>query len=164
MKEYKQLGSYGLIRQDKKILLIKKVSGPFDGKLDLPGGTIEFGETPEDALKREVLEETGIELDNKEIGDPFMKVKFLNKDYPEVGKNRKAEIYYYAIKTNKKPNLTKVKYTKNEIANNFKIAEIPLNLAITKIKENIPNNEKNQVIAPDMILAIEEYLKLTQNN
>ena len=62
MKDYKQLGSYGLIRQDKKILLIKKVSGPYDGKLDLPGGTIEFGETPEDALKREILEETGLEI------------------------------------------------------------------------------------------------------
>ncbi len=62
MQEYKQLGSYGLIRQDKKILLIKKVSGPYNGKLDLPGGTIEFGETPEDALKRELLEETGLEI------------------------------------------------------------------------------------------------------
>ena len=138
--------------------------GNENGVWQFPGGHLEEGETFLECLKREVLEETGIELDDKEIEEPFMKVKFLNKDYPEVGKNRKAEIYYYVIKTNKKPDLTKVKYTKNEIANNFKIAEIPLNLAITKIKENIPNNEKNQVIAPDMILAIEEYLKLTQNN
>ncbi len=138
--------------------------GNENGVWQFPGGHLEEGESFLECLKREVLEETGIELEDKEIGDSFMKVKFLNKDYPEVGKNRKAEIYYYAIKTNKKPDLTKVKYTKNEIANNFKIEEIPLNLAITKIKENIPNNEKNQVIAPDMISAIEEYLKLTQNN
>ncbi len=69
MKEYKQLGSYGLIRQDNKILLIKKVSGPYDGKLDLPGGTIEFGETPEDALKRELLEETGLEIKKYSLFD-----------------------------------------------------------------------------------------------
>ncbi len=60
MKEYKQLGAYGLIIQDDKILLIKKSGGPYDGKLDLPGGTIEFCEKPEEALKRELMEETGI--------------------------------------------------------------------------------------------------------
>ena len=27
-----------------------------------------------------------------------------------------------------------------------------------KIKENIPNNEKNKVISPDMISAIEDYI------
>lgn len=62
MKEYKQLGSYGLIVQDGKILLIKKNGGPYDGKLDLPGGTIEFCERPMDALKRELTEEVGINV------------------------------------------------------------------------------------------------------
>lgn len=62
MKEYKQLGAYGLIVQDGKILLIKKNGGPYDGKLDLPGGTIEFCERPMDALKRELTEEVGINV------------------------------------------------------------------------------------------------------
>lgn len=62
MKEHKHLGAYGLIIKDNKILLIKKVTGPYDGKLDLPGGTIEFGERPEETLKREFYEETGITL------------------------------------------------------------------------------------------------------
>ena len=47
MKEFKQLGAYALIIKDEQILLIKKCGGPDDGKLDLPGGTIEFGERPE---------------------------------------------------------------------------------------------------------------------
>ena len=123
------------------------------------GNFPEDGETFKECLKREVLEETGIILEDREIKRPFMKVTFLNKDWPEVGKNRKAKIYYYAIKTNKRPDLTKVKYTEHEKAGNFKIEEIPLKEAIERIKENIPNNEKNKVIAPDMILAIEEYLK-----
>ncbi|MBE6157098.1 MAG: NUDIX domain-containing protein [Firmicutes bacterium] len=69
VKEFKQFGAYGLILEDNQILLIKKVSGPYDGKLDLPGGTIEFGETPEVALKRELLEEVGIEIKDYDLYD-----------------------------------------------------------------------------------------------
>ncbi len=69
MKEYKQLGAYGLIVQDGKILLIKKNGGPYDGKLDLPGGTIEFCERPEEALKKELLEEVGISVKSYELVD-----------------------------------------------------------------------------------------------
>lgn len=69
MKEYKQLGAYGIIVKDEKILLIKKSSGPYDGKLDLPGGTIEFCERPEQALKRELIEEVGIEIKKYELFD-----------------------------------------------------------------------------------------------
>lgn len=42
MKKYKHLGVYGLIIKNDNILLIKKYGGPYDGKLDLPGGAIEF--------------------------------------------------------------------------------------------------------------------------
>lgn len=69
MEEFKHLGAYGLVIQDGKILLIKKVGGPYDGKLDLPGGTIEFGERPEDALKRELMEEVGIEVVDFQLFD-----------------------------------------------------------------------------------------------
>lgn len=69
VKEYKQLGAYGLIIKNEKILLIKKNGGPYDGKLDLPGGTIEFCERPENALKRELLEEVGIEVKDFKLFD-----------------------------------------------------------------------------------------------
>ena len=54
MKQIKHIGSYGLILENNKILLIKKHGGPYDGKLDLPGGTIEYGEKPEETLVREL--------------------------------------------------------------------------------------------------------------
>lgn len=69
MKEYKHLGVYALVIEDNKILLIKKVTGPYDGKLDLPGGTIEFCERPEETLKRELMEEVGIEIKKYELYD-----------------------------------------------------------------------------------------------
>ena len=58
-----------MVVKDGKILLIKKSGGPYDGKLDLPGGTIEFCERPSEALKRELMEEVGIEVDEYKLFD-----------------------------------------------------------------------------------------------
>lgn len=69
MKQFKHIGSYGLILDNDKIVLIKKVGGPYSGKLDLPGGTIEWGEKPEIALVRELEEEVGIKVIDYELFD-----------------------------------------------------------------------------------------------
>lgn len=60
MEKYTHLGVYGVLIHEGKILLIRKARGPYLGKWDLPGGAIEFGEEPEQTLKREFLEETGL--------------------------------------------------------------------------------------------------------
>lgn len=133
--------------------------GNENGLFQFPGGHLEENESFNDCLKREVLEETGISIDDSEIERPFMKVTFMNKDWPEQGKNRKAEIYYYIIKTSKTPDLTKTSYTENEKNNNYTIETFKVTESIDKIKENMPNHEKNKIISPDMISAIEEYLK-----
>lgn len=142
-----------LIINDKKIIL-----GNANNIYQFPGGHSEDNETLEECLKREVLEETGMEIDDKEIKKLFMKVTYLSKDWPEIGKNRKAEIYYYLIETNKKPDMSKVKYTEHEKQGDFKIESVPLNESISIIENNISKNKKNKIIAPDMIMAITEYL------
>lgn len=69
MKEIKHIGVYGLILKDNYIVLIKKNGGPYNGKLDLPGGTIEWGENPNQTLIRELEEEVGINVTNYELFD-----------------------------------------------------------------------------------------------
>lgn len=142
-----------LIINNKNIFL-----GNENNIYQFPGGHLEAGETFIECLKREVLEETGIEIDDNEIKRPFMKVTYLNKDWPEIGKNRKSEIYYYLIETSKNPDMSRVKYTCHEKQGNFRIESIPLSESISVIESNISKNENNKVIAPDMIMAIKEYL------
>lgn len=48
-------GAYAVIFNDQQQLLVAEVKGKFH----LPGGGIDQGETPEAAVAREVLEETG---------------------------------------------------------------------------------------------------------
>ncbi len=48
-----------IINAERQILLIRKARGPYTGLLDLPGGSLEPLETLEEALQREILEETG---------------------------------------------------------------------------------------------------------
>ena len=62
MPRHTHLGIYALALSDNRILLVRKGRGPYAGCWDLPGGGIEFGEEPIDALRREVAEETGLSI------------------------------------------------------------------------------------------------------
>lgn len=51
-----------IIERDGKILLIKRKNEPFKGYWALPGGFVEYGESTEDAIIREVKEETDLDI------------------------------------------------------------------------------------------------------
>lgn len=111
MKEFKHLGAYGIIIRNDKILLIKKFGGPYDKKLDLPGGTIEFCERPEDTIKRELMEEVGIEVINYQIFD----VDSVSFDWQY--KNDSVKVHHIGI-------FYKILNYNNDIKNVVKVDEI----------------------------------------
>ncbi|HEX6221608.1 MAG TPA: NUDIX hydrolase [Acidimicrobiia bacterium] len=60
------LGVGVVVLDEGRILLIKRGREPRKGLWAVPGGKVEYGETMREAARREVAEETGIEV---EVGD-----------------------------------------------------------------------------------------------
>ena len=58
--KYPKLTVDGIIIKDNKILLIKRKYKPFKNYWALPGGFLEYGEKTEEAVIREIFEETGL--------------------------------------------------------------------------------------------------------
>jgi ADP-ribose pyrophosphatase YjhB (NUDIX family) len=59
---YQRIGAYGLARDGDRVLLSHLSRSVHRGRWTLPGGGLEFGERPVEAVVREVYEETGLRV------------------------------------------------------------------------------------------------------
>ncbi len=57
----------GVLVQNGKVLMVKRAHYPFIGSWVLPGGRVEYGESTEKAIKREMKEELGIPVKIKKL-------------------------------------------------------------------------------------------------
>jgi len=56
-----------ILQHESKVLMIRRKKETFQGRLALPGGFINEGETAEEAVKRETMEETSLQVEPTEI-------------------------------------------------------------------------------------------------
>lgn len=68
------LGVGALIFEAGKILIVERAKEPLKGYWSLPGGIVEAGEKLEDAIRREVREETGLEVEPTSIFEIFERI------------------------------------------------------------------------------------------
>ncbi len=64
-----------MVIHDGRVLLIRRGKEPLRGRWVIPGGTVEAGETLQEALVREVLEETGVTVVPGEVVTVFDRIE-----------------------------------------------------------------------------------------
>ena len=70
-----------------RVLLVQRGQAPLKGEWSLPGGALELGETLEDGIRREVLEETGLVI------EPLAVVEVLDR----IARDSEGRVQYHYV-------------------------------------------------------------------
>ncbi|HEV3420379.1 MAG TPA: NUDIX hydrolase [Candidatus Acidoferrum sp.] len=89
------VGVGGVVIENGRALLIKRGSEPLLGQWSIPGGTLELGESLQEGVARELLEETGLEVEVLDMIEVFDRI-FLEPEDPDP-RNKLRPKYHYVI-------------------------------------------------------------------
>ena len=120
------------------------------------GGHVDGDESDYECLVREIREEAGVDYDPK-IDKPFMSIKYLFKDYPEVGINKGYIANYYVIYDDLVPNPDNVNLTELENSKKFRLLYIHKDRILDEVRPYLDICEKKMVVR-DTLDVLEEYL------
>jgi mutator protein MutT len=85
------MGVGGVIVDRGRTVLIRRGTEPLLGEWSIPGGTIEIGETIEEAVRRELREETGLEVRVLEL------IELFDRIYPQDGATDKKKPRFHFV-------------------------------------------------------------------
>jgi 8-oxo-dGTP diphosphatase len=83
-----RVGVGAVLIHEGRVLLIRRGKEPLRGRWVVPGGTVELGETLEQALVREIEEETGLTVRPREVVTVFDRI---------LGEAGRVEYHYVII-------------------------------------------------------------------
>lgn len=89
------IGVGGVIVDRGRTVLIRRGTEPLLGQWSIPGGTLEIGETLEEAVRRELREETGLEVRVLELIELFDRIYLENRSAPK--QDKKKPRYHFVI-------------------------------------------------------------------
>jgi 8-oxo-dGTP diphosphatase len=89
------VGIGGVIIDRGRALLIRRGSEPLRGEWSIPGGTLELGESLEEGVVRELLEETGIAVRVLELIEVFDRI--YAEDGTIAAQDQKKPRFHYVI-------------------------------------------------------------------
>ncbi len=75
-----------MIFEDGRILLVERGKEPLKGYWSIPGGIVETGEKLEEGIRREVMEETGLDV------EPYLMFEIFERIIPDAA--GKPEYHY----------------------------------------------------------------------
>ena len=89
------VGVGGVIIDQGRALLIRRGSEPLLGEWSIPGGTLELGETLEQGVARELLEETGLTVKVIELIEVFDRIYV--ESTAGASEEKKGPRFHYVI-------------------------------------------------------------------
>lgn len=135
-----------IISSNNKILLASNYKD-----YQFPGGHMEEDESYNEALNRELLEETGINFELKDNLTPDLKLYRYYENYHETKDNTILEINYFIIKSDKYIDINNLSLTKEEKDGDFSLTYINLFEFENLLKENVLINGDKFGIAEEML-------------
>ena len=82
-----------ILNEKNELLVCRRAKDPAKGTLDLPGGFIDMNETGEEGVRREVKEETGLDVKDAEGGYMFT----YKRENPGEGDNYFVDVYRFTL-------------------------------------------------------------------
>ena len=135
-----------IISSNNKILLASNYKD-----YQFPGGHMEEDESYNEALNRELLEETGINFELEDNLTPDLKLYRYYENYHETKDNTILEINYFIIKSDKYIDINNLSLTKEEKDGDFSLTYINLLEFENLLKENVLINGDKFGIAEEML-------------